>query len=108
MSDEKPIMMPSFCDEHRSKLIHGAKFKPHDPWMALEIASQLAMFQVILADNNFHIKYGGDAHAISRVGCMACFANKTFKQLIKVAKKNKDIGDIKKFGESFNVVKKDN
>ena len=99
--ENKQISIPSFCEYHRSRLVHGAKFREKDPWMALEVASQIAMLQAIMVSNTFHIKFGGDVEKIQNVGCLACFENKTFKQLVKIAKKNKSIKDIKEFGDSF-------
>lgn len=104
MNDNKRIDCPPMCERHRSELIHGAKFKMGDPWMALEVVSQLALVQATLADKKYLIKYSNDPMGINRVGCLACFSPKIFKEIIDVAKKTRDIGEVKKIGERFDTL----
>ena len=97
MENEKkePVKPNSFCGNCRSKLIHKSKFKPSDPWMALEIAALLICVNAALKDNRFLIKYGNDVYGINRISCLGCFLPAKIDHIIKVASTTKDIGKIK-------------
>lgn len=99
-STEKKTLRPkSLCEKCRTSLIHGAKYKRHDPWMALEVTSLLTLINLALKDNKFLIKYGNDAMAINRISCLGCFLPDKLKEIIKIAKETRDLAKIKAFGE---------
>lgn len=101
MSDEKrePVKPKSLCNNCRSDLIHGSKFKQTDPWMALEITALLTLMNVALKDNKFLIKYGNDVYGINRIECLGCFIPLTLEKIISVAKKTRDLGKVKAIGD---------
>lgn len=99
MSDMKTLRPRSLCEECRSRLIHGAKFKPKDPWMALEIASLLTLINFALDDNKYHIKYGNDISGINQIYCLGCFLPNRLREIIKTAKKTRSIESVKSLYE---------
>lgn len=103
----KTIKPAQMCYPHRYELVHKAKFKEHDPWMALEISATLALTQAALAENKYHIKYGSDPEMIGNVGCLACFCPNVFKKIVATAKEHKRgdfIAEIKKIGDGFQTL----
>ncbi len=100
MSDEKkPVKPNSLCPQCRSNLIHGARFRQSDPWMALEITALLTLMTVALKSNKFHIQYGGDVYQIEKIKCLSCYQPETFKRIIDVAKKTRDLEQVKAIGD---------
>ena len=93
-----PIKPNSLCDRCRYKLIHKAKYKKTDPWMALEITSLLVLVRKTLDDKRFLIKYGNDPHSISKVPCLGCFLPDTLNTIIEVAK-GKDLTKVKELAD---------
>ena len=101
MSEEKkePVRPNPLCHQCRSNLIHKAKYKQTDPWMALEITSMLTLMNVALKSKKFHIQYGGDVYEISKIKCLGCYHPETLERIIKVAKETRDLKQIKAIGE---------
>jgi len=99
MSDVQ-IRLPSFCDRHLYRLVHGAKYKDTDPWRALVIAAQIALFQGASTLDSVHKKLGGDITKVESLGCFACRLPHKFNDVIRVAKHH-DIKKIKELGESW-------
>lgn len=94
----------SLCATHRWLLVSQAGFRPKDPWIALEIAAQVALFQACSADKRIHARLGGDIMRIGEIGCMACMKPDAFGEVVNAAASNtKDaaIGAIKRLGESW-------
>lgn len=104
MDNKRPIMVPELCTHHRYRLVHSLKYAESDPWMALVVAANITMFQVMTADEGFQKESGGDIHHIEQLGCLACIKRKEFNQLIDELQSNlrgRHIGVIKAFGERF-------
>jgi hypothetical protein len=100
MSDEKQPLKPnSLCSKCRSNLIHGAKYRQADPWMALEVTALLTLVNVTLKSNKFHIQYGGDLYQIERIKCLSCYQPEAFQRIIEVAKETRDLTKVKAIGE---------
>lgn len=100
MSDEKKPLKPnSLCSKCRSNLIHGAKFRQSDPWMALEVT--LSLINVALEKRKFHIAYGGQVENIEKIKCLGCYNPEELATMTKIAKDTRDILKIKEFGETF-------
>lgn len=99
--EERKTLRPrQLCEQCRSNLIHGAKFKQKDPWMALEIASLLTLINMALTDNKYLIKYGNDVMGVNQIYCLGCFLPEKFKKIIKVAKDTRSIKAVKALGET--------
>lgn len=99
MSEERITIKPkSLCDHCRSKLVHKAKFKKTDPWMALEMTTVLVLVQKALSDKKFLIKYGNDVEGINRIDCLGCFLPDMLNKIIETAK-SKDLEKVKALGD---------
>lgn len=101
MSDEPRITVPDMCKTHQSLLVHQAKYGQHEPWRALIIMAQIALFQASTAHPSFHERTGGDMQRIGEIGCLACFRPDAFGEIVKAAKNKADPGAIKRLGESW-------
>ena len=99
METKRPLRPNPLCGKCRSNLIHGAKFKKNDPWMALEVTSLLTLLTLALKNNNFLIKYGNDAFGVERIPCLGCFLPKDMTAIIKIAKDTRSILAVKEYGE---------
>jgi hypothetical protein len=71
-----------------------------DPWRALLICVQIALFQAVTCDDTAYDKAGGDVANLARLGCFACFKPDRFGELVEAAKTH-DLGVIKRLGESW-------
>lgn len=86
-SENKITLKPKpLCERCRSKLVHKAKFKKTDPWMALEISAMMVLVQRVIKDKNYLIKYGNDIEAINRIDCLGCFIPGVLNEIIETAK----------------------
>jgi hypothetical protein len=94
------ITVPNMCQKHQWLLVKQAGYKESDPWRALIIMAQIALFQGATADPVFHEKTGGNIEHIDRVGCLACFKPDCFGAIVEAAK-SPDPGAIKLLGESW-------
>lgn len=100
MSDEKKPLKPnSMCPQCRANLIHGAKYRQADPWMALEVTALLTLVNVTLKSNKFHIQYAGELYNIEKIKCLACYQPEAFQRIIKVAKETRDLAKVKAIGD---------
>lgn len=97
--DKKTIAPKPLCKKCRVKIVHGSKFKESDPWMALEIASTLALVRKTLDSKNYLIKYGNDVTGINRIECLGCFSPDVVELIIETAKVDKDVSKIKAMSE---------
>lgn len=100
MSDKPTIHVPDMCKTHQSLLVHQAKYSRQDPWRALIVMAQIALFQAATADDYFYERVGGDIRRIGEVGCLACFKPDAFGEIVEAAKSH-DPGAIKALGESW-------
>ena len=99
--EKKPLKPNSLCSKCRSNLIHGAKFRQSDPWMALEVTTLLSLINVTLEKRKFHIAYGGDVENIEKIKCLGCYNPDEFLAMTKIAKDTRDILKVKEYGENF-------
>lgn len=97
--NKEPVKPNPLCPKCRSNLIHRAKYKESDPWMALEITAMLTLMNVAFKSNKFHIQYGGDVYEISKIKCLGCYQPDTLERIIKVEKDTRDLSKIKAIGE---------
>lgn len=99
------IKLASMCDKHRLLLVRQCGYGPHDPWRALEIATQIALFQGATADPKIHAEIGGKIEGLSGLGCLACRKPDLFGAIVdKVQKtfpREAQIGAIKALGERW-------
>lgn len=104
MTDQPVINMPPLCQTHRWLLVRQCNYGPNDTWRALEIATQLALFQGASADPKVHAQIGGDLTKLESVGCLACRKPDLFGTLVdKVQRtqRRKHIRVIKELGEQW-------
>ena len=94
------IVMPEMCYTHQYLLVQQAGYTPDDPWQALIIASQVALFQAATADPKTHEKLGGDVTRIPELGCLACYKPDAFGEVVQ-ASMSHDLGEIKALGEKW-------
>lgn len=99
------VNMPSLCQTHRVLLVRQCAYGPSDPWLALEVATQVALFQGATADDKVYAQIGGDITRLAEVGCLACRKPDLFGQLIdKVQRtfpRSARIAAIKELGEAW-------
>lgn len=101
MSDNNPqIYVPEMCQKHQYLLVKQAGYTEDDPWRALIIAAQVALFQAATCDPKTHKKIGDDITKISSIGCLACYKPDAFGEVVEAAK-TRDIGKIKELGECW-------
>lgn len=95
----QPITVPPFCDRHQRDLVIECGYKPTDPWRALMIAAQVAMFQSAITVDTIQKRLDGDIRGIQELGCLACRLPQSFRQVIREGKKN--LGAIKALGDGW-------
>lgn len=99
------VMLPNMCNTHQTLLVRQCGYGPQDPWRALLIATQIALFQGATADAKVHAETGGKVENLSGLGCLACRKPDLFGELIdKVQKtfpRDAHIGAIKALGERW-------
>lgn len=94
--DRPQVALPPFCDRHQYEIVHEAKYKKTDPWRALIVIAQVAMFQGMTVTPSVHKRLEGDISKIGTLGCFACRLPHKWAQVIKAAKV--DLKDIKELG----------
>lgn len=100
----EPVELPNMCRTHQVLLVRQCSYGPDDPWRALYIASQIALFQGITCDPNVIDEAGGQVENLSRLGCLACRRPDLFGQLIDTVRRTPlwaHIGAIKRLGERW-------
>lgn len=100
MNEKTTITLPEMCKTHESLLVHQAGYKPSDPWRALLVISQVALFQGASCDPKVYAEVGGDVMQFKRLGCLACRKPDLFGELVEAAKTH-ELGDIKTLGEQW-------
>ena len=100
-TEKTQIKIPDLCRNHLARLVRGARYSESDPWRALTIAAQIALFQAATADEAIQMRCGGDATEIGELGCLACLKPDAFAQIVVIARKSKDLTGIKELGESW-------
>jgi hypothetical protein len=104
-SSTPQVMLPDMCKTHQALLVRQCAYGPADPWRALLIATQIALFQGATADPKVHAEMGGQIENLSVLGCLACRKPDLFGALIdKVQKtfpREAHISVIKALGERW-------
>ena len=99
------IVLPDMCKTHQTLLVRQCAYGPEDPWRALLIATQIALFQGATADPKVHAETNGQVENLSGLGCLACRKPDLFGALVdKVQKtfpRDAHIGVIKALGERW-------
>lgn len=99
------IVLPDMCKTHQTLLARQCGYGPEDPWRALLIATQIALFQGATADPKVHAETSGQVENLSGLGCLACRKPDLFGALVdKVQKtfpRDAHIGVIKSLGERW-------
>lgn len=94
------INVADMCAKHQRLLIWQAHYKPRDPWRALVIVSQVALFQATTCDPKAQARLGGDLTRFPELGCLACLKPDAFGEIVEAAKTH-DLGRIKLLGEAW-------
>lgn len=100
MNGPKEIKMSQLCKNHSSLLVHGAGYAKTEPWQALIIAAQIALFQAATLNPRTHERTEGDLANLHRLGCLGCLSPAHFGEIVEVAKQ-KELGAIKRLGERW-------
>lgn len=99
-----PIHVASMCQTHRVLLVRQCEYGRDDPWRALEIATQIALFHGVTADPRTHAETGGQIEKVAGFGCLACRKPDLFGTLIDTVQKTprrEHFGAIKALGEKW-------
>lgn len=97
------INVPPMCDTHEGLLVYQAEYRPTDPWQALIIMANVALFQGATCDPKVHAEIGGNIEDITKLGCLACRKPDLFGQIVEAAR-TRELGAIKALGESWIAV----
>lgn len=99
------ITLAPMCETHRVLLVRQCGYRPQDTWRALEIATQVALFQGATADPKVRAETGGVVEKISELGCLACRKPDLFGELVdKVQRtfpRTSHLAAIKALGEGW-------
>lgn len=106
MSATQPVVkVAPLCTTHRTLLVRQCAYGPDDPWQALEIATQIALFQGASADPKVHADTEGRIENFERIGCLACRKPDLFGALVdkvqRTLPRDAHIGAIKALGERW-------
>ncbi len=100
-TEQKPqITMPDMCQKHQYLLVRQSGYSPTDPWRALIISSQIALFKAATCDPKTHQLIGTDITKLPTLGCLACYKPDAFGEIVEAAKTH-DLGRIKSLGERW-------
>ena len=99
------ITLPDMCRTHQALLVKQLGYGPQDPWRALLVAAQIALFQGATTDPKVQTELGGDATRLQELGCLGCRKPDLFGALIDTAQKafprKARLGAIKSLGERW-------
>ena len=105
MGKQASVMLPDMCKTHQVLLVKQCAYGPQDPWRALLIATQIALFQGATADQKVRAETGGKVENFGRLGCLACRKPDLFGALIDKVQgtfpRDAHIGAIKALGEQW-------
>lgn len=100
MADQPRIVIPDLCNTHQVLLVQQANYSRADPWRALLISANVALFQGATCDQKVREETGGDLEKIGTLGCLACRKPDLFGEVIEAAKSH-NLYDIKTLGEKW-------
>jgi len=85
------VMIPSLCETHKRKVVHGLGIPAHGPWMVAVVTAQILLFQFATLDKEVWDAAEGDTAKLSRVlagyGCLACKYYKGFGKAMVILRK---------------------
>lgn len=94
MADEPRVILPDMCPKHQSLLTHQIRFEPDDPWRALIVVAQVALFQGVTRFPATWDRLGNDVTRLSELGCLACFRPDLFGEVVDAGVKGRRGGGI--------------
>lgn len=94
------MQMADICKKHQILLVKQTKFSPKDPWQALIVVTQIALFQAATADKKTYGRIDGDITKLPSLGCLACYKPDAFGEIVEAAKSH-DLGKVKALGEGW-------
>lgn len=103
MTDDAPkpqVKIDAMCQRHAAALVGHLRFREDDPWRALTIATQIALFQ----GHTARVPAATTPDALSKLGCLACRHPDLFEAIIDAAQKvplDQRIAAIKALGERW-------
>lgn len=95
-----PIEIPQMCHTHQALLVQQTGFKPSDPWRALMIVAQIALFQGATSRSGTYELIGNDVRRIGELGCLACYQPDRFGEIVQSVQTG-GMGSVKELGESW-------
>lgn len=105
---QQRIEVPDMCKTHQALLVAQAGYGKADPWQALIIVAQIALFQAVTSDPKMYARVGGDAQKLATLGCFACVKPDAFGEIVQaaqsvhgLARHQSALGAIKALGESW-------
>ena len=63
------VKLPNLCNTHQVLLVGQTGYGPKDPWQALMISTQIAMFQGASGDQKVYEEMDGKIENIDKIGC---------------------------------------
>ena len=100
MTEPIPVNVAPLCQPCITKLVRGAHYREQDPWQALSIVAQIALFQASTADPKTYERIDSDPARFAELGCLGCYKPRELEIIIEVAK-TRDLGAIKRLGEKW-------
>lgn len=101
--DRNVIPIPDMCGKHQYLLVRQCSYGPHDPWRALLVSTQIALFQGATSDLGVWREADGRVENLMKIGCLACRKPDLFGELVDVVQKSDSMTDhiqaIKRRGE---------
>lgn len=94
------VDVPQMCEKHQRLLVTQAEHGPRDPWRALILMAQVALFQAATADAKTRERLGGQIARIHELGCLACYKPDAFGEVVEAAKSNVP-GALKALGDRW-------
>lgn len=94
------VMPAPMCQKHQWLLVSQAEYGKKDPWQALILIAQVALFQAATCLPKTHERTGGNIARIQELGCLACYRPDAFGEVVEAAKTH-DLGNVKAVGEKF-------
>jgi len=99
-NNDDGIMIPNLCEKHAVMLVAQSGYQQHEPWRAMMVASNIALFQFATTKPRTHELIGKDISRVGELGCLACYSPDAFGQIVEVAKSH-DIRNIRLLGEKW-------
>lgn len=98
-TDRPLIRVPDLCRSHLQILVHGAGYKPEDPWRALAIIVNVALFQGCSIDPRVQRLIGGHIEDFEFLGCLACQRPDLFGEITQAV--DRGLSHVKALGDGW-------